>query len=65
MLNLPINEGAEALGVWLMNDSVNKNAQERINNKADEIMDAAWREFENWLEKQGFEFVNGIIRKRS
>jgi hypothetical protein len=65
MLDLPINEGAEALGVWFMNESVNKNAQERINNKADEIMDAAWREFENWLKEQGFEMAMGIIRKRS
>lgn len=63
MIDLPISEGAAALKIWYMNDSVDEDTQEMINNKADEIMDKAWREFENWLKEQGFEYVMGVIEK--
>ena len=65
MIDLPISGGCERLGVWFMNDSVPEAMQNKINDKADEIFGNAQEEFDSFLELNGYEWLNGIIRRKN
>lgn len=65
MIDLPISEGCDRLGVLFMNDSVFEEAQNKINDKADEIFASAQEEFNDFLELNGYEWLNGIIRRKN
>ena len=63
MLDLPISEGCERLGVWFMNDAVSQTMQDKINVKADKIFSKAQKEFDNYLKANGYGWINGIITR--
>ncbi len=64
MIDLPISGGCERLGVWFMNDDVSETMQNKINDKADEIFGDAQEKFDNFLELNGYEWLNGVIRRK-
>lgn len=63
MIDLPISEGCDRLGVLFMNDSVSEEMQDKINEKANEIFGNAQEEFDKFLESNGYQWLNGIILK--
>lgn len=64
MIDLPISAGCDRLGVWFMSDDVSEEMQETINEKANEIFGNAQEEFDKFLEMNGYEWLNGVIKKK-
>lgn len=64
MMDLPISEGCSDLGVWLMNDSVSEEMQNKINDEADKIIEEAQDKLAKFLKSHGYELVCGVIRKQ-
>lgn len=63
MMDLPISEGCERMGVWFMNDTITEEEQNAINAKANKIFRDAQGEFDDFLKKNGYTWFNGIIGK--
>ena len=64
MMDLPISEGCDKLGVLFMDDSVSEEMQDTINELANEILQEAQNSFAMSLFLSGYEWNNGVIYKR-